>query len=435
GNTSGIVTATVSSDTASNLNTNLSNASASDSLTLTISGVSATAVDINALDGKTSVNVDASSLTDITGSLSDLNTIYDSNGITGLGDENVSISDTGTITASNMNDFLSPLETSGTITLNGSGNLNITLGTGENLDLSGVSNSLSGSLTIVDSSGGNTITGTSVGETVETTVSNLTASDSIDGAGGNDTLSFTNSGSIDSDDIVDGISNFETLNLSNGNDTINFDDTIDFNNFIGEFGTISDAGGTDSLSFGSSAVSGDLDFSKLGNFENLNLSSVADTITLSGDESTNINGLGGDDNFTLDFTNIDDFTIDGGSGTSDTVDLNGTSNSIAADEEFGHALSFTNIENLDISGLNLVTADGDTEFEFTDALIKSWTGETNGNLTLSLTSTQVDLIKFTDTISGTERNEYDTVTTTTSIEDNTTYDLGDSTLTIDLIDV
>ena len=155
---------------------------------------------------------------------------------------------------------------------------------------------------------------------------------------------------------------------------------------------------------------------------------------MSGDESENVNGLAGNDTFSLDFSNIDNFSIDGGANTDDVI-LSGSSNSITSDTEFGHETSFTNIERLDISSLSLNTLDSSTEFEFTDALLQSWTGSTTGNLTLSLTSAQADLIKFTDTTSGTERNAYGTGSPDGRIEDNTTYDLGNTTLTINLTDV
>ena len=225
-----------------------------------------------------------------------------------LGNENISITNTGTITATQVNDLLG--ETSGTITFVGSGNLAITMTSGQTLDLSGITNSLSGNLTIEDSAGNENITGTSVNDTltlssgndtvnlgdgsdvINTTIANLNTADNISDTGttGTDTLNITNSGTIDSANLID-VSGIEILNLSGGNDTITFDDTAEFNAFRDNFTDIIDAGGNDTLSFGSTAVTGDLDFSKLGEFENLNLSSANDNLTISGDEPTNINGL------------------------------------------------------------------------------------------------------------------------------------------------
>ena len=133
----------------------------------------------------------------------------------------------------------------------------------------------------------------------------------------------------------------------------------------------------------------------------------------------------------MNFSNIDNFNIDGGSNT-DNVELTGNSNSISSDTEFGHASSFENMEKLDISSLSLNTADSSTEFEFTDALLESWTGSATGNLTLSLKSAQADLIKFTgsDTTSSTASTTYDG--NTASVESGHTYDLGNTSLTIDI---
>ena len=62
----GVVTATVTSGTASALNTALTNATATDALTLSVTGTAA-ATDLTALDEKTSVNVGATGVTTITG--------------------------------------------------------------------------------------------------------------------------------------------------------------------------------------------------------------------------------------------------------------------------------------------------------------------------------------------------------------------------------
>ena len=54
--------------------------------------------------------------------------------------------------------------------------------------------------------------------------------------------------------------------------------------------------------------------------------------------------------------------------------------------------TLTNIEKLDITGLTLNTANNNTEFNFTEAMIDAWTGSSTGNLTLSLKSSQVEKI-------------------------------------------
>ena len=59
--------------------------------------------------------VNAGSITSITGSLADLLTAYGSNGITGLGNEAITVSDTTSLAASDLNSLDS--KTSGLITL------------------------------------------------------------------------------------------------------------------------------------------------------------------------------------------------------------------------------------------------------------------------------------------------------------------------------
>ena len=81
---------------------------------------------------------------------------------------------------------------------------------------------------------------------------------------------------------------------------------------------------------------------------------------------------------------------------------------------------------LDITSLNLNTNDGNTEFEFT-GFFNSITNDT-GKLTLSLSNSQVEKIKFTDSSS----EVHDSAST---IADNATYTVGSNLLTIDIIDV
>ena len=72
---------------------------------------------LNTLDGNTTGTVNAASVNSITGTLAKLLTAYGSNGITGLGNETISVSDTGggsSLAASDLNSLDS--KTSGTIT-------------------------------------------------------------------------------------------------------------------------------------------------------------------------------------------------------------------------------------------------------------------------------------------------------------------------------
>ncbi|MDD2863254.1 MAG: hypothetical protein PHC99_00830, partial [Methylococcales bacterium] len=95
--TSSAVTATVTAAAASVLVAALTNADQNDVLTLTVnaeaSGATA-ATDLNTLDGKTSVDVDTTSVTSISGELSALNTLYGNTAnFTALGDEAITITD------------------------------------------------------------------------------------------------------------------------------------------------------------------------------------------------------------------------------------------------------------------------------------------------------------------------------------------------------
>jgi hypothetical protein len=373
--------------------------------------------------------------------LSTLNLIYNTGGFTGLGNENITISDT-TISSTDLNDIIG--ETSGSISI---GTATINVASGSTLTLSSITST--GTLTINDSSGNENITGTTSNDTlnlsagndtvnlgdgsdtVNVNIGNIDTNDNITdtGTSGTDTLNVNGAGTIDSAILID-VNGFETLNLGSSDNTITFTDTTEFNAFRNEFTDIVDAGGNDTLSFGSSAVTGDLDFSKLAEFENLNLSSTNDNITLSGDEPENVNGLGGNDQFTLDFSSVK--TLNGGSDI-DTVKFTGATSTIATDTDFATNSTITNVEKFDISSLNLNTSDNNTEFNFTEGFLESITGSTTGNLTLSLTSSQVEKIKFTDNSTG-EHDSYNT-SSSSDIADNTTYSIGSNSLTIDIIDV
>ena len=78
-----------------------------EAVTLTDTSLSDVA-DLNTLNGYTTGNIDASEITSLTGSISDLNTAYAAgsalgNGISGLGNETVTIDDTASIDASALN--------------------------------------------------------------------------------------------------------------------------------------------------------------------------------------------------------------------------------------------------------------------------------------------------------------------------------------------
>src|SRR5690606_16888003 len=186
--------------------------------------------------------------------------------------------------------------TTGTLTLNGAGSLTLTTIAGETLDLSGITNSLSGGLTINDSTGDNNIKGTSANDTLTLSSGNdtinlgagdntiyvsnmndLTSVDIITDTNGIDTLNINGSGTIASSDF--NVSGFENLNLSTGADVVTFTDKSSFDTFKSKFSSAIDTkGGDDEFKF-SSAITEDLDFTKISNLEKLSFSENDDIVT------------------------------------------------------------------------------------------------------------------------------------------------------------
>ncbi|MDN5070348.1 hypothetical protein O8C76_04820 [Aliarcobacter butzleri] len=91
--TTGIVTATLTSDSASDLIANTVNASAKDALTLTLAAGVESAEDLLTLDGRTSVTVNASAVTAVTGSAADLKKLLASKGVSLAKGVDINISD------------------------------------------------------------------------------------------------------------------------------------------------------------------------------------------------------------------------------------------------------------------------------------------------------------------------------------------------------
>ena len=289
-------------------------------------------------------------------------------------------------------------------------------------------------------------------------MSNLTSADIItDTSGTSDTLNINGNGTIASTEF--NVTGFENLNFSSGADTVTFSDYGSFDTWIGKFGSIDGKGDTDTLSF-SDAVTEDLDFSKLNNFETLTFSANNDTVTFGSDEfnaelrtlnlgdgtntanlnanttsAVQVNGGANDDTFELDFSRLSegDYNINGGNGT-DGVKVSGTYD-ISSDMDFASSSRFTNIESLDISGMSLTSAN-DAEYTLTDSLITSWLGSSS-NLTLKLRSNQAEFIKFTGNKVGDDPDvgnvSWDNDTSNTISQGD--YNLGTKTLTIDFTDL
>ena len=65
-----------------------------------------TASELIAIDRATTVNIDASAITSIDGSYSEIISLYNSNGITGFGDENINITEELSVDQANAIDAL-----------------------------------------------------------------------------------------------------------------------------------------------------------------------------------------------------------------------------------------------------------------------------------------------------------------------------------------
>ena len=118
--------------------------------------------------------------------------------------------------------------------------------------------------------------------------------------------------------------------------------------------------------------------------------------------------------FTIDFSNIGQFTLDGGAG-SDSVTTNG--GSIDLSNGNTHlSLNANNIETLDIQSIGLTGGDGNTAgdaLEISDTDINTWTGATGSSsqLNLDITSAQASNIELNDagtisTLSNTTTGNY-----------------------------
>jgi hypothetical protein len=189
------VTATITTATAASINSALTNGSSSDALTITVSAGTVAATDLTALDGKTSVAVNASNVTTLTGTIAQVQAAYDANTagtITGLGNENITITDTGTITSTVLNDLIG--ETSGTISI---GTVTINVASGNTLNLSSITST--GTITINDSTGNENIIGTAGNDVLNLSTGN----DTVNLGDGSDTINISHTNLNISDNISD----------------------------------------------------------------------------------------------------------------------------------------------------------------------------------------------------------------------------------------
>lgn len=308
----------------------------------------------------------------------------------------------------------------GTLTTSGAGAIEV-IANDASMSLANVS--VTGGVTIVNSYVGNvSIIGSNQADVVETNITNLGSSDVINGSGGTDTLAFTDSGTIAYTQF-NGVSSVENLQLYSGDDTITFGTKANFDTWATKFSSVNAGNGTDTVSF-SSAVTQDLDFSKLNSVETLSFSGLNDTVTFGNDEfsagirtlnlgngtnianlnanttaNVDINGGSNSDEFVLDFSRIneDDYSLNGALG-SDTVKVTGNY-TLSSDMNFANNSSFDNIERIDFSSM-VLSGDDSNELRITGDLVNSWNndGTDGGTIALKLTADQLQNIGYTDDV-------------------------------------
>ena len=131
--TSGIVTANIATDsTIDSLATLTGTGNAYTIVIAAGDATGSTASELIAIDRATTVNIDASAITSIDGSYSEIISLYNSNGITGFGDENINITEELSVDQANAIDALTIGTVTATIAPNTSATSLATLTAGTN---------------------------------------------------------------------------------------------------------------------------------------------------------------------------------------------------------------------------------------------------------------------------------------------------------------
>ncbi|WP_137024969.1 hypothetical protein, partial [Synechococcus sp. UW179A] len=205
--TSGVVTATISDGDMATL-AGLTETGNAYSITITDNSVAAAA--LNTLDGKTSVAINASNITTVSGSAADLITAYDSGGISGLGNEAINVN-SGTASTSQANALAA--DTSGVVTA--------TLSDGDIATLAGLSETGNAyTITITDNSVAATALNTLDGKTtVAINASNITT---LTGAAADLNTAYTANGN----GSISGLNN-EAITLSDTSLAVSVLNTLD----------------------------------------------------------------------------------------------------------------------------------------------------------------------------------------------------------------
>jgi len=237
--TNGVITATLT-DTLANLAT-LATAS-TDAITVTVTSLSNAAADLLTLDGKTSVEVVATAMTDISGTFDDVKAVVitadDANTINTDGDYDATISDT-TIAATSLSEIDG--DTSGTVTATAATTITgtaadvitaiqstgITTATDYNVTLSGAATV--GQLTTIDGDTTGAISAAAITDTFSaintlalnsaTTLQNATGPITANGNFADNSMDMTDVGNL-ADLVINGGGGNDTIIGAQGNDTI-----------------------------------------------------------------------------------------------------------------------------------------------------------------------------------------------------------------------
>ncbi|MCF8141150.1 MAG: hypothetical protein K9J75_08635 [Cyanobium usitatum Tobar12.5m-G36] len=295
----------------------------------------------------------------VSSTLSGSNTLSSVTAITG------GVSGVENITLSSNND---------TLTIAGSGSLsgNVDFGTGsDTLTYAGNANAVTVSLnsaTSTAAAGATGITGTTTG--FETLIGGSGSTDMLNATSGVNTLSVASGGTTTLDSSLT-VSGFETINLGASADASSdtatvsgaFSGTIDLG-AGNDTATINNGGSVTSLAGGSGTDTLNLDSANqaitvTGTGAGTSAGSSGGTTTFSGFET--VNGLAGDDAFTINSASASTITIDGGTDTdslsvasSDTA-ANSLTLSAAGGGTLG-GVSFANVDNVSLgSGSDSIT--------------------------------------------------------------------------------
>ena len=348
----------------------------------------------NTLDATTSVVLNSSNITSLTGAAADLNTAYDSSGISNLGDEAVTLTDTS-LTASVLNTLDG--NTSGTVNANTVSTLS---GAAADLntayDSSGISNLGDEAVTLTDTSLSASVLNTLDGNTSGTVNANTVST--LSGAAADLNTAYDSSGISNLGDeavtLTDTSLSASVLNTLDGNTsgTVNANTVSTLSGAAADLNTAYDSSGISNL--GDEAITltdTSLSASVLNTLDGNTSGTVnANTVsTLSGAaadlntayDSSGISNLG-DEAITLTDTSLSASvlnTLDG--NTSGTVNANTVSTLSGAAADLNTAYDSAGISNLGDEAVTL------TDTSLSASVLNTLDGNTSGTVNANTVST------------------------------------------------